>query len=101
MIKFLDKDGNIIHIDIGEPDPLNYPPSKDFPKGWTTEVLTPGELKLLYSTRKGGPLPDPPHDQIRKLKEENKLLKEILEEELKLPKGRLQERIKEKLKGSI
>ncbi len=99
MIKFLDKDGNIIHIDTGDPDLLKYPPSEHFPEGWTWEVLLPEELKILRPPRKGGPLPDPPHEAIRKMKIENDLLKEILEEELKHPKGYYQELIKDKLKN--
>ncbi len=41
--------------------------------------------------------PDPPQNRINKILKENELLKEILEEELKLPKGDLDKRIKDKL----
>ncbi len=96
MIKFVGKSGNVIHIDTGNPDPKNYPPAKDFPEGWKWEELSPEEFKVLRPPQKGARLPDPPHETIRQLTEENHLLKAVLEEKLGLKAGDIQKAIEVK-----
>lgn len=88
-IAFRDKDGNLLGL-AWNADPLNYPPSKDFPEGWTHEEMTQEEAaKLFPDGGKGKRLSDPPHDQIAKLKEDHDLLIEYLEDAFKLKRGDL------------
>ena len=96
MIKFLDKNGEVIHIDTGEPDLLNYPLAKDFPEGWRAENLELDELKILRPIVGGGRLKDPPHEIANKAWKSLEALIEILEEE-RGKKGELSQKIKDKL----
>ncbi len=87
-ILFKDKSGNPLRVVCGEFDPQKYsdPMLTD---GYTYEEVSNEQIEILF-----------PRQSIKTKRQVTEMdaLKEILEEELKLPKGRLQERIKEKLK---
>ena len=96
---FRDKEGNVLMCDGGQPDPESYARGHRFQDGWTFEDITDEESMLLWPQTdvENLHLPDPPHEQIRKLKSRNEALTEVLEEVLKLSKDELKTKIEEKL----
>ncbi len=95
-IVFKDKDGKVIVTEWN--DKIDISKRMERLGAISYEQIT----KLEASTRRPPVLnprgrPDPPQDRINKILKENELLKEVLEEEHKHPKGYYQQKIKEKL----
>lgn len=47
MIKFIDKKGNLLGFDCGDPDPSVYASQRGFPDGWRVEEITKADLEAL------------------------------------------------------
>ncbi len=93
-IVFKDKDGKVIVTEWN--DKIDISKRMERLGAISYEQIT----KLEASARRPPVLnprgrPDPAQDRINKILKENEKLKEILENELKLPKGDLNKRIKE------
>jgi hypothetical protein len=98
---FKDQFGKTLVIAFNVENSDDYPPIKDFPEGWTAEVLTEEEARKLIPESNDGErrFPDSLHERVEKLKLRHEALIEILGDTLKLKKGDLEAMIAEKMKG--
>jgi hypothetical protein len=83
-IKFKDKDGKLLYIDTGSPDPEEYARKQNLPNGWNWEEID--DISPYVELPKGREFePD--------IREFLRSLVEVLEEELKLElKGKVKEK---------
>lgn len=97
-IHFKDAEGKTLCI-AWNADGNNYPPSKDFPTGWTWEEVDEEEgIGLLHKSETiDKRFPDSPEQTIRELKLSHEALIEALEDYLKLNRGDLKAMIAAKL----
>ena len=78
MWKLIDKNGVVVQLDSGEPN------SENLESGWKWEKIGRDEFNRLFETftprSENVTLPDPPHEQIRKIKLHHDALVEVLDE---------------------
>ncbi len=100
LILFSDKDDKPIKVVSGGiSNPETYEdPSLPIDKKW--KEISEEEFKQLFPPRNltGGRMQDPLHEQIKTLRDKHDTLLSVLEDELKLPKGNLLEKIDLKIK---
>jgi hypothetical protein len=106
MIKFMDKNGEILCMVSGRVDPNKFPRARTFPEGWTWKEIDAEEEGTLCPHPKGiyHEDLDTPHERIMRLKAEHEDLKkrheatvELMEEKLGLQKGKFKEELALKL----
>jgi hypothetical protein len=101
MWKLVDKNGMVMQLDSGEPN------SNGLESGWRWEKIERDEFNRLLETftprSDNVSLPDPPHEQLKKIKLHHEALIEVLEEVhqkgIQLRTGELKAMIETKLKG--
>ncbi len=100
---FKDKSGNKVQADFGKPNPENTVSILKLQEGWSVEDISKYEYFKKYPApiNQTIQIPKPLNEKVGDLEIVNKVLVELIEEELKLPKGKLQQRIKEKLDGKV
>ncbi len=99
MAYVFEHDGIILGIDQGEPRFDQYIKNHDFPEGTIYKKIDKKEIENLISIDQTKPRSaDPPYEKIRQLKDRYEALLSVLEDELKLPKGNLLEKIDLKIK---
>lgn len=94
--EFLDKDGNTLTIDNGEPDPEKYAEMMKFAPGWTVQKI---EKKQAWDKSAQMQIAKGFKRKVIISPEASmRLAWEVIEEHLNLPKGRIKKAIKDKMR---